>query len=58
MNITAAFTKGRKGVSIWLHEGRYQVSVRQRDGSFAVGIATTIEEAYRIALREPEDDLL
>ncbi len=56
LDISEAFEGGRRGVSIWFYEGNYQVSVKQSDGSFAVGIAPDLYEAYRIALRE--DDLL
>jgi hypothetical protein len=56
LDISEAFTSGRRGVSVWFREGNYQVSVKQSDGSFSVGIAPDLYEAYRIALRE--DDLL
>jgi hypothetical protein len=59
LNIAAAFENAKTGVSIWRSGDKYQVRVRNSDGSFSVAIAATPQEAYQSALREVEaEDLL
>jgi hypothetical protein len=51
IDVSQAFSRTIAGVSIWeTGNGQYQVSLRRRsNNAFAIGVADTIDEAWRLA---------
>lgn len=45
IDLYPAFADGNQGLSIWMHEGRYQASVRSPSNGFMIGYGDTPQEA-------------
>ena len=50
IDIRSAFENGNKGLSIWVTDQGYQVSVKRSDGAFSVHISADLDAAMGAAM--------